>query len=502
MRNFTFTFFLFLALCCASFASRASHLIGGEISYANVGPNTYLATCKIYYDCRFTIPPASVQFNLKAPGCNTGTTFSSDKQVISSQVLNPYCPAVGNSCSSNAALSLRMDTYTATFTFSQTQLQCNDWILSVKDCYRSGFVNIQDAIKTCLYLEAYMNMAANGNQLASPSFLPPANLFVTVNSPATISNLAEDQGANAPDSLVYSLIRALEDHNTPVVYAPNFSHLNPIPASAGVNLAPNTGMLSFRPTQYVNSTNPEDNAYVVMLEATAFKKINGKMTRISSAQRSLPVYIVNNAPNVNPKIVNATLNGVAVLPNSVTQVWSGSSFQFRFQTTDDNAGDSLKIYASAVPGFNFTSQGETRPHGIINWQTPVVTKNKVVYFEVSVKDNACPVQGVNTQVFGVELVANITGVKDQLQNDAGFVAFPNPFTNEVYFKWKQASKNGQIIIYNLLGQQLDQLSIDKISAVDGQIHWHKAADFPSGTYVAKLISENKTLQTLKFTKLQ
>src|SRR5678815_5696053 len=111
MKIFTFVFLLVLAVLCVPDASRASHLIGGEIEYSNVGPNTYLATCKVDYDCRVTIPLDTIQFNLRSPGCNTGITFPSNQQDISNQVLNPYCTNVGNSCSSNSLINLKMVTY-------------------------------------------------------------------------------------------------------------------------------------------------------------------------------------------------------------------------------------------------------------------------------------------------------------------------------------------------------------------------------------------------------
>ncbi|MBK0403987.1 T9SS type A sorting domain-containing protein [Adhaeribacter sp. BT258] len=503
MKKLTAVFSLFLALFGTK-NSQATHLIGGEIEYTGLAPNIFLATYKVFYDCRSTIPPASIQFNLKSPGCNTGTTFTSEHQTIVSQSLNPYCESAGNHCTSNALINLRMSVYSATFSFTPAQLQCKDWLLSVRNCDRSGFANLPDAIKSCLYVEAYINTAAYSGNNSSPGFVAPSDMFVTVNAPATISNFTEERKNYGPDSLAYSLVPALENYNTPLVYAPGLSYNNPVPTATGLKLNPNTGLLSFIPNVFVPSANPEHNAYAVVIQATAYEKINGVMTKVSTAQRNLPVYMVNNAPNVNPEISKVTANGKAVAPNSIIQVPAGSSLIFKFAPDDANAADSLTALmpGPALSGFSFTSSGGKRPTGTIRWQAPPVASNKIVYFPVMVKDNACPVRGTVTQIYGIKVVAGPSGIQNAATFDPEFTAFPNPFSTAVHFRFSSKDKVQTLVICNILGQEIDRIPLKSTSSETQQITWENAHKFSSGVYLARLEVAGKTTQTLKFTKVQ
>ncbi|MFC5271863.1 T9SS type A sorting domain-containing protein [Adhaeribacter terreus] len=504
MKKFTVVFSLFLVLFGFAKNSQATHLIGGEIEYTGLAPNIYLATYKVFYDCRSTIPPASIEFNLKAPGCNTGTTFTSELQTIASQSLNPYCATTGNYCTSNALINLRMSVYSATFSFSPAQLQCNDWLLSVRNCDRSGFANLPDARNSCLYVEAYINTAANAGSNSSPGFVAPSDMFVTVNVPATISNLTEERKNYEPDSLVYSLQPALEDFNMPLVYASGLSYTKPIPTATNMILDPNTGLLSFVPNVFVPSSNPEHNAYAVVVQASAYKKINGVMTKVSTAQRNIPVYIVNNAPNVNPVVSKATANGQYVGPNGIIEVQAGSDLIFKFATHDNNASDSLTTFmpGPALSGFRFTSSGGRRPTGVITWQAPPVASNKIIYFPIMIKDDACPVRGTVTQVYGIKVVASPLGIKNTTSFDPAFTAFPNPFATSVTFRFSPKNNAQTLVISNLLGQEIDRIDLRKVISGKQDVAWENAYKFPSGVYIARLETAGKTIQTLKFTKLQ
>ena len=59
-----------------------------------------------------------------------------------------------------------------------------------------------------------------------------------------------------------------------------------------------------------------------------------------------------------------------------------------------------------------------------------------------------------------------------------------------------------LVIYNLLGQEIERISLEKSSGNSTKMVWKNAAKQPAGTYLAKLFSEGNCVQTLKFTKLQ
>lgn len=99
-------------------------------------------------------------------------------------------------------------------------------------------------------------------------------------------------------------------------------------------------------------------------------------------------------------------------------------------------------------------------------------------------------------------IGSDTGVKD-LQQITSFSAYPNPFDKELHFKLNcLKSINGELIISNILGQQIDKIELKNLAAGEQNISWKNAANFPAGQYFGKLVSGNKNVQTVKFTKLQ
>ena len=144
--------------------------------------------------------------------------------------------------------------------------------------------------------------------------------------------------------------------------------------------------------------------------------------------------------------------------------------------------------------------GQTRPTVTYTFKTRPVSSDQLYFFTVSVFDNACPVRGITTQVYGFKVLANPLGQKEPLVLKENFTAYPNPFSEAVTFRTQAKGSNPKIIIYNLLGQQIDEVAIKTSGEIAGDIPWQNAAKFPGGTYVAKLISEGRTVQILKFIK--
>jgi len=135
--------------------------------------------------------------------------------------------------------------------------------------------------------------------------------------------------------------------------------------------------------------------------------------------------------------------------------------------------------------------------------TGAATADSVVrYYPITVRDNNCPVRGTVTHIYGIKTVALVMGIKAD-QTEAGFFqAVPNPFSEEVAFNFASQARPQTIIIYNLLGQEIARIPVKTSAGTNQKMVWPNGSKLPAGTYVAKLISENKTSQTMKFTKLQ
>jgi hypothetical protein len=481
--------------------SRATHIYGGEISYQALGPGIFAATYTSYYALNFAITPSlTIDLNLRAPGCNAGRTITATRQSNTVQYING---GTSNKCNANPPDRVGVFTYTATFVLQNTQ--CPEWYLSVSECPKRNVDNIPASQSACLYLEATINPQTISLQRSSPVFLPPASLIFNVNAPATFSNQAIQNNSQS-DSITYTLKPALMDHNLPLTYAANMSFSQPLPASSGVFLHPKTGMMTFTPNVYQSNTYGA-NLYTVVVEATAYRKINGVMRKVSAAQRSLPVFIVNNPTNANPTFLNVTANAQPVQANGVTEVLGGNAVTMQFGTTDANPGDSLRLvfpgpqFAGSPINITTSTTGGARPSGTLTIHSTAAATDKLYYFPLAVMDNACPVRGVTTQIYGIKVLANPLGLKKELASAANFTAYPNPFTEGINFKFDLKAKAESIEIYNLLGQQIDRIAVEKSEAGEQKISWEKAQQFKAGTYVARLIAKDKTVKTLKFTKL-
>ena len=104
-------------------------------------------------------------------------------------------------------------------------------------------------------------------------------------------------------------------------------------------------------------------------------------------------------------------------------------------------------------------------------------------------------------MFGVRVISRTTGIKDATSAGNTFIAYPNPFSEEVTFNVSGNVKAQSIAIYNLLGQQVDELKIDRTPGREQKVTWKNAAKNASGTYIARLIANGKIQETIKFTRL-
>jgi hypothetical protein len=494
MKKFIAVFLLLLSFCFVNTA-RAAQLLGGDIEYQCVAPGVYVVAFFGYYDCSGAAYPATVQLNISAPGCNAGRLFSINAMSPGIRFYNPYCTSTGNACGSTALPNVQAVLYSTTITLNNAQ--CTDWVLSFRDCSRAPVANIPNTGNSCLYIESSMHQV--NYSMDSPELTPISTFFASLNEPATISTLARDRWGS--DSLVYSLKPALDTFNAPVSYAAGYSFSNPLPSSTGVQVHPLTGMLTFTPNSYNAATTPGANAYAIVVEITSYRKINGVVTKVSTMQRNLTIFVLNNS-NKNPQIINATANGQPILPNTILPVAYGSTLTLQFGTADANSGDSVTIVNPNRPGLGpmFTVSGGSRPTGLVSF-TATSVSGEIVYIPVVVRDNACPLRGITTHIYGFKVVGNPLGLKKQMASAANFTAYPNPFTDEIHFKFDLPAKAESIEIYNLLGQQVDRIALENAGIGEQQIAWANAQKFKPGTYVARLIAKDKTVQTLKFTRL-
>ncbi|HSI90131.1 MAG TPA: T9SS type A sorting domain-containing protein [Adhaeribacter sp.] len=206
---------------------------------------------------------------------------------------------------------------------------------------------------------------------------------------------------------------------------------------------------------------------------------------------------------VNPA-GSITLNNYPVNINQEIVLRPGDPFNFRLSSVTPTYPDSLKIISNVktvIPAATFTTDNAMQQTADISW-TPAVADVRVApyQFNVTIQDSRKPTGALYHYSIKIR-VTNTLAVKDDLSQPV-FTAYPNPFTDNLTFRFEQSAQAKSLIIYNLLGQQIDQISVNQLSAGSQEISWQNAGKYPAGTYVAKLISGNDKVQTLKFTKVQ
>jgi hypothetical protein len=519
--------------------AEASHFQGTELTYSCAATGIYQVQLKIFRDCSGAALPTTATLILKPQGCSVQRSVSMTQVPGSNTIGNYYCPQLGPpQCTASGRPNFETVTFRATVTFSATEQNCPNWMLTWTDCCRPETANIlgQDDF----YAEAYLNLAAGINN-SSPVFASQIVPFVGKDAPIILSSHATE--ANG-DSLVYSLQNPLRSAVTPIAYktfnstiiqGPSPSNFSVFPAGTYSStfpltsyyldwsqptpvtpvpnfvLDPTNGSLSFTPYGYVPNTPSVQgrNKYVVVVQVDEYRKINGTAVKVGSVRRDMLIIIEDCGPNVNPEVTAPVVNGQAITPATIINLRPGTPLNMDFATADGNPNSVLTLFSdvtSVLPGAAFTQTAGNQPTGTISW-TPTNNdiRDQIYYFHVTTEDNACPVKGHQTQTFGVRVRATggVTGAPEELSKNLSFVAFPNPYAETVSFKLEvsKAAVKQEILIYNSLGQQVDRISLKNKTAGEQQVVWEKGAKMAKGQYVAKLLKENQVSQTIQFTKL-
>ncbi len=532
------------------------------MSYRQISANNFVVNLAVFYECPWASPNNGATIALRAPGCFAGR---SQPMTLVSQIQGkPYGPAVPFDCASYILPHYVTLNYTTTITFSPAELTCADWVISWSEPGIVGSVENM-ATTTDIYTEVKLKLNA-GLFNSSPAFdtLNAPLLFVNANRLYNLNVGAIDpDGDSLVYSLVAPLkaentpatysphfgAQAGSFIQNPTPKPPYHNPFNPqiaqlqgtIPATFGPNYPipsgyvnwdgpatisypgpgggqmiwaatptfqrnPATGDLRFFPSVFNTTGGLGRNRYQVSVLVEEYRKINGVAIKLGSIRRETIIQVFDN-PTQNPVFGTVIANNLHVPNGTVITLRPGTPLNLQFTSSDPDAADLLQVRTNAryiLPGATFTASTGNSISGAITWTpTAAQVRWQPYYFQILVRDNANPLRGLHSETIVVRVSATggVTGTKE-LPAEARFTAYPNPFSSELNFRFNLKTKAESIVIYNLLGQQVDRISLANIGIGEQQLQWQKAGKYAAGTYVAKLVSADKTIQTLKFTKLQ
>jgi gliding motility-associated-like protein len=373
----------------------ASHISGADISVQSLGNGQYLVTLNLFRDCDgITMSTAE---NIEIINNCTGQS-----QNISAPLINPGGTNISQLCSTDSLNStcfggslpgMQRYTYQVIVTMDPP---CDFFNVNWETCCRNAaIVNIDAPASEDVYVEAILNLATDPVN-NTPFFTAQPIPYVCNNQQVSYNyGVVETDG----DSLVFSLVTALQTAGNPVGYPPPYSPTDPI---TGITIDPLTGQLNFTPTLLGN--------FVVVVQVNEYDQATGAL--LSTVMRDIQFVVItcsNIVPNPNAgQITNLVGSGSVIqMGPYAIELCEGSSFSFTGTFDDPNAGDTLSLTTNlltVLPGATITTSGANPANMDVTWTAPSGSSGNAYNFIVTISDGACPVTGIQTFVYSVSVI--------------------------------------------------------------------------------------------------
>jgi gliding motility-associated-like protein len=363
----------------------ATHAAGADLTYKCLGGLTYEIEATFYRDCSGSSEPGNVTIRYSSLSCGYNQTVIATKRLINNgtEITLP-CATAPSSCTTGMSTGIRKWVYVAVVTLPAA---CSDWVFSYRVCCRNcSITTIQNPCSAGseIYVESRLNnLLAPCNNSPYFSTLPIA--FVCIGQ-----NFSYNQGVIDVDndSLAYDLITPMTSATGTVNWLPPNNTQSPIITSTPFSINPFTGDMNFTPSA--------NQIGILAIRIREFR--NGQL--IGSTIRDLQVYTQFCTGNTIP-----TISGINGTNNFSINACAGQQLCFSIQTHDPDPAQVITVSSvNPIVNSTLTQTNTNRPQLQFCW-TPelqdVSTIPKV--FTVSVRDNACPVNGIQTYSFSINV---------------------------------------------------------------------------------------------------
>ncbi len=372
-----------ILILLSSQQSFATHAAGSDIQYTCLGGNQYQVVVTFYRDCGGVAEPGNITINCKSVNGsqNFNVTANKSGSAGNGDEITVPCVTSASSCGGGSTTGIRKWIYTAVVTLPTQQ---TDWVFSYSVCCRNcaiTTINSPCASNSTLYIEALLN-----NTIApcnsSPVFSNIPIAFVCIGQTFNFNHGVVDPDG---DSLAYQLITPKTSATGTVSYIAPASATSPIASSTPFTMNPTTGDLTFTPSSI--------QIGIMAIKVTEYR--NGVV--LGSVIRDMQIYTTactNNLPTASG--IDGTNNyNVTVCPNQ--QVC------FTVNSADLDASQNVTITSNnAIPGATYTISSGPRPTLTFCW-TPTVNDINLSpnTFTITVRDNACPNNGIQTYSYNI-----------------------------------------------------------------------------------------------------
>jgi hypothetical protein len=385
---------LVLTLSFSPDNAKATHLVGGEITYEWLSGNQYKLRLTLYRDCAGINAPINVTIPYISASCNqSGFTVLTLTGFPS--IVTPLCPTAlsQSTCNGGTLYSVKQYIYEGTVTLPAS---CNDWVFSYSECCRNGGItNLASPGSSGMYVSAMLNNLD----------FPFNNSVGFVNVPVNViySNSTTNLNWNSydvdGDSIIYELVAAQNSNGVSVNYAGGYSFLQPFN-----NFQPTTlngsGILTVSPaTQQV---------CVVSMRVSEFRQ--GVLVGRVHRDFQVAVIMGTNAP--------PELTGINGTTSFIASGCPGDTIMFDVFSSDPDPGQITSLIMSANPtAATFTVTGSPYATGKFFWiPQPGDISSQPYIFTVRVSDDNCPYFG--TQTYAYHIYVNGCNTNDVWPGDA------------------------------------------------------------------------------------
>ncbi|MDP1726892.1 MAG: hypothetical protein Q8M15_08915, partial [Bacteroidota bacterium] len=468
---------LFLVLFLFGFFihdSRASHMIGSDISYQCTGTTgVYTVTFKLYKDCAGVpicsncpsgplSPTCAKSINIVgAAGACYGTNFGSQSLTVVTAIsafdVIQLCVAQTTICSNcgnrtPGSFSPGIEVYVFTGQINLNALPASCCMVSVgfgECCRNAAITTLANPGSLNFYSEAIINRCATPCN-SSPTF---------TNDPIALTCAGQDftynLGAIDPDgdSLSYAFGQSLTGPGTSAPYVSPYSPTVPLPylgapiqsppalPPVGINIDAVTGDLRFRPLGFFVAN--------LIIEVKQWKNIGGVPTLMGVTRRDIQFYSINCPANNPPVLRTYDVNGVLTTPqpNFAWSICAGQQLCFYVSAWDNTAGWDTTDMTWNAPS-NLVSNGATfvKAYNAANrltsgprldsmrfcWTPPAsMAQNLPYYFVVTAKDRACPLPARTTRSFSIIVRRIPLAVITKTSKNCGYYDFGYTLQNSI-----------------------------------------------------------------------
>ena len=450
MKRLLLTFW-FLVLLVPAWAT---HIVGGEFQLKYITGSTYQITLNMYFDNingnRGAIDPI-ITVSIFEKNTNT--------RMANINMGNPQASRVNytNIACTSGSLSTDKIVYQQNINLSETVFTSpNGYYLVWERCCRNGVINniiAPGAAGQTFYLEF---PAVTRNQQVFRNSSP--ELFAPVSDYACINELFYTEfGGKDPDgdSLVYEVVTPLNgssDQNDPapiaspapyslVRWATGSSATNQIPGNPTLTIAPNTGLLTVRPSRL--------GLFVFGVKCSEYRN----KQKIGEVRRDYQILVLNCVRNAQPAVSFKSAAATSIYKEGdVIKVGPNDNRCFDLFMTDPDADEALTVVAKPV---NFAM---TDP--LLSITSGVVNRNGVLD---TLKSTACfkPCLDSKGKVYLVDFILSDDGCslpkKDTVR--VSFIFEPDPDAPPVITTTAAATllqpKVGDVISFDVIGTDAD-----------------------------------------------